>query len=218
MKEKCGVIYILTNPSFPDYIKIGYADDVEARIKQLNNSEAVPFSFHIYATFDVTERLTDKKMHKLIDTINPELRSKEKIGNKIRVKEFYHMRPEEMYSAFEIMAEINGTIDNLHLWKETNEEIEDKKEALLLSKNRHHFKNISFHSSLTGKDYYSKTKEDGTLGIYEKDTDNEVQNNSNPSKRKILYSALEDLGGDVSSRNTLYQLEHKLEKILVSRK
>ena len=24
-----GVIYILTNPSFPDYVKIGYADDVE---------------------------------------------------------------------------------------------------------------------------------------------------------------------------------------------
>ena len=80
------------------------------------------------------------------------------------------------------------------------------------------FKNINFHSSLTGKDYYSKTNEDGTLGIYEKDTDNEVPNNSNPSKRQILYSALEDLGGDVSSGNTLYQLEHKLEKILVSRK
>ena len=184
----------------------------------MNNSEAVPFSFHIYATFDVTERLTDIKLHKFIDTINPELRSKEKIGDKIRVREFYHMRPEEMYSAFESMAEINGTINRLHLWKETNEEIEDRKEALLLSKNRHHFKNINFHSSLTGKDYYSKTNEDGTLGIYEKDTDNEVPNNSNPSKRQILYSALEDLGGDVSSGNTLYQLEHKLEKILVSRK
>ena len=49
MKEKCGVIYILTNPSFPEYIKIGYADDVELRVKQLNNSEAVPFSFHIYS-------------------------------------------------------------------------------------------------------------------------------------------------------------------------
>ena len=191
MKEKCGVIYILTNPSFPEYIKIGYADDVEARVKQLNNSEAVPFSFHIYATFDVTERLTDIKLHKFIDTINPELRSKEKIGDKIRVREFYHMI---IYFP------------------------SDRKEALLLSKNRNHFKNINFHSSLTGKDYYSKTNEDGTLGIYEKDTDNEVPNNSNPSKRQILYSALEDLGGDVSSGNTLYQLEHKLEKILVSRK
>ena len=123
-----------------------------------------------------------------------------------------------MYSAFESMAEINGTINRLHLWKETKEEIEDKKEALILSKNRHHFKNISFYSSLTGKNYYSKANEDGTLGIYEKDTNIEVPNNSNPSKRQILYSALEDLGEDVSSGNTLYQLEHKLEKILVNRK
>ena len=76
MIEKCGVIYILTNPSFPEYIKIGYADNVEERVKQLNNSEAVPFSFHIYAKCDVTERLTDIKLHKFIDTINPELRSK----------------------------------------------------------------------------------------------------------------------------------------------
>ena len=36
MAEK-GVIYILTNPSFPEYVKIGYADDVNARLKQLNN-------------------------------------------------------------------------------------------------------------------------------------------------------------------------------------
>ena len=69
-------------------------------------------------------------------------------------------------------------------------EIEEEKEALSLSKNRHHFKNIQFHSSLTGKSYYSKTKEDGTLGIYEKENDVEVPNNSNPSKRQILYSAL----------------------------
>ena len=218
MKQKCGVIYILTNPSFPEYVKIGYADDVEARVKQLNNSEAVPFSFHIYATFDVMERLTDKKLHNFIDTLNPELRSKEKIGDKIRVREFYHIKPEEIYSAFESMAEVTGTSDRLHLWKETKEEIEEEKEALSLSKNRHHFKNIQFHSSLTGKDYYSKTKEDGTLGIYEKENDVEVPNNSNPSKRQILYSALEDLGGDLSGSNTLYQLEHKLEKILVSRK
>ena len=218
MSQKSGVIYILTNPSFQEYVKIGYADDVVSRVKQLNNSEAIPFSFHIFATYDVTERLTDKKLHNFIDTLNPELRSKEKIGNKIRIREFYHIPPEEIYSAFESMAEVTGTRDRLHKWEETNEEIEDNKEALMLSKNRHHFKNISFHSSLTGKDYYSKTNEDGTLGIYEKDTNIEVPNNSNPSKRQILYSALEDLGGDASSKNTLYQLQHKLEKILVSRK
>ena len=29
MNQKCGVIYILTNPSFPEYVKIGYANDVK---------------------------------------------------------------------------------------------------------------------------------------------------------------------------------------------
>ena len=32
--EQKGVIYILTNPSFPQYVKIGYADDIN---KRLNN-------------------------------------------------------------------------------------------------------------------------------------------------------------------------------------
>ena len=31
--EKAGVIYILTNPSFPEYVKIGYADNVDSRLK-----------------------------------------------------------------------------------------------------------------------------------------------------------------------------------------
>ena len=34
-----GVIYILTNPSFEQYVKIGYADDVDKRLQQLNRSE-----------------------------------------------------------------------------------------------------------------------------------------------------------------------------------
>ena len=31
MENNVGVIYILTNPSFPDYVKIGYADDINQR-------------------------------------------------------------------------------------------------------------------------------------------------------------------------------------------
>lgn len=30
-KEIQGVIYILTNPSFPEYVKIGYAKDVKRK-------------------------------------------------------------------------------------------------------------------------------------------------------------------------------------------
>lgn len=32
-----GVIYILTNPSFPQYVKIGYATDVR-RLDELNHN------------------------------------------------------------------------------------------------------------------------------------------------------------------------------------
>ena len=34
--DKTGVIYILTNPSSPEYVKIGYADDIDIRLQQLN--------------------------------------------------------------------------------------------------------------------------------------------------------------------------------------
>ena len=48
--EKAGVIYILTNPSFPEYVKIGYSDDVNKRLAQLNRTECTPFAFRLYAT------------------------------------------------------------------------------------------------------------------------------------------------------------------------
>jgi len=44
MGQNNGYIYILTNPSFPQYVKIGYADDVEKRLAQLNRSECVGYS------------------------------------------------------------------------------------------------------------------------------------------------------------------------------
>lgn len=38
-----GCIYILTNPSFPEYVKNGYADDIDKRLKQLNRMHALCF-------------------------------------------------------------------------------------------------------------------------------------------------------------------------------
>ncbi|MDE6905791.1 MAG: GIY-YIG nuclease family protein [Lachnospiraceae bacterium] len=65
-----GVIYILTNPSFPDYVKIGYADNIDTRLRQLNRSECIPFAFRVYATYEVDSRLSDKKIHAIIDKLN----------------------------------------------------------------------------------------------------------------------------------------------------
>ena len=109
-----GYIYILTNPSFPDYVKIGYADDVESRVKQLNRSAATPYAFRIYATYETEARLTDLSLHAMIDKLNPDLRSRDEIDGKKRVREFYSMSAEDAYGIFEAMAEIHGTQDRLH--------------------------------------------------------------------------------------------------------
>mgnify|MGYP000032586658 CR=1 FL=1 len=67
--DKTGVIYILTNPSFPEYVKIGYADDIDKRLLQLNRSECIPFAFRVYATYEVNSRLSDLKIHSIIDKL-----------------------------------------------------------------------------------------------------------------------------------------------------
>lgn len=82
LAENKGVIYILANPSFTEYVKIGYADGVNERLKQLNNSECFPFAFRIFATYEVKERLTDLKLHALIDQLNPNFRSIDEVGGK----------------------------------------------------------------------------------------------------------------------------------------
>lgn len=111
--QKAGVIYILTNPSFPEYVKIGYADDIERRLAELNRTECTPFAFRVYATYAVQTRLTDLKIHEMIDRINPTLRSIDNVNGKKRVREFYAMSAEDAYLMFEAMAEIHGTKDLL---------------------------------------------------------------------------------------------------------
>ena len=115
MSNKAGVIYILTNPSFPDYVKIGYADDIDKRLQQLNRSECIPFAFRVYATYEVPCRLSDLKMHTIIDKLNPNLRSVENFNGKQRVREFYAMSPEDAYSLLEAIAEMHGCEEKLRI-------------------------------------------------------------------------------------------------------
>lgn len=127
--KNTGVIYILTNPSFPEYVKIGYADDVDRRLKELNRSECTPFAFRLYAYYEVATRLSDIKIHEMIDKLNPNLRSIDDIEGKKRIREFYAMDAEEAYSILESIATINGLEKNLHKVKPTNEESAEEKEA-----------------------------------------------------------------------------------------
>ena len=139
------VVYILTNPSFPQYVKIGYADDLEKRLVQLNRSECIPFAFRIYAYYRVDKRLSDVKIHSMIDKINPNLRAIEVVNWKKRVREFYAMNAEDAYLILETIADTNWMKKNLVKVNPTKKEQESENFANEVIKSKK-AKQFSFHA------------------------------------------------------------------------
>ena len=80
-----------------------------------------------YAYYEVNQRLTDIKIHELIDKLNPDLRSIDTFNGKPRKKEFYAITKEVAYNILESIAMVSGTTDRLHLIE--NETIEVKEDA-----------------------------------------------------------------------------------------
>lgn len=103
-----GEIYVLVNPAFPNLVKIGYADNVERRVKTLNSNPGLPDPYHIYATYKVKKRLEDLKLHGLIDSLDPSLRH-------VKNREFYEMAPEKAFGILSAIAQINGDEELLKL-------------------------------------------------------------------------------------------------------
>lgn len=109
-----GYIYIFTNPALIGMVKIGFASDVERRRKELSTT-ALPYDYEIYATYETNGNLEDKKLHKLIDNLNPDLRVS-------KSREFFVMTPEEAYELLESISIISGTKDKLKLLVHPGEE------------------------------------------------------------------------------------------------
>lgn len=114
-----GYIYIMTNPALKNMVKIGYAKDVEQRRKQLSTT-ALPYDYEIYATYETPGNLEDKKLHKLIDNLNPDLRVSKN-------REFFIMTPEDAYELLEAIATISGSQDKLQKVKTTQTKQVSKK-------------------------------------------------------------------------------------------
>ena len=106
-----GYIYIMTNPALKDMVKIGYATDVETRRQQLSTT-ALPYEYEVYATYETSGNLEDKKLHKMIDNLNPDLRV-------TKNREFFVMSPEDAYELLEAIAVISGSQDKLKRVKTT---------------------------------------------------------------------------------------------------
>lgn len=73
--------------------------------------------------------LADRKLHAIIDQLNPDLRAVEVRDGKTRAREFYAMSPEAAFNLLKAMAELHGFEDRLHLREKTGEDKESENNA-----------------------------------------------------------------------------------------
>lgn len=162
MTNNGGVIYVLTNPSFPEYVKIGYADNLEKRLSELNRSECLPFAFRAHCIYEVRGRLKDKDVHALIDRINPELRSIETFDGKPRIREFYNISAEDAYEILYSIAAISGTAECLKRITPEGHEVIDEEVAQDIQENgkvEYTEDDHLVHGSTTTKRLYFEVRE-----------------------------------------------------------
>lgn len=103
--ENC--IYILTNPQYPGYVKIGYATDLKQRISSLNTGALVEFS--PYAVYETSLQNADTEIHAIIKLLNPILRASKFDNGKAKGKEFFKLEPEEAFELLQHVARVSGT-------------------------------------------------------------------------------------------------------------
>lgn len=102
-----NVIYILTNPQYPGYVKIGYASDLKQRISSLNTGVFQDFS--PYAVYETSLQNADIEIHAIIKLLNPILRASKFDNGKAKGKEFFKLEPEEAFELLKHIARISGT-------------------------------------------------------------------------------------------------------------
>lgn len=110
-KDKKGYIYVLTNESFhmDNWIKIGYAEDVDRRVRELSGT-AVPLPYEVYCTYEIPRikgvKDPDKSVHDLIQSLNPNLRISQN-------REFFEIYPWDAYNMLFAIAQMHDRTDKL---------------------------------------------------------------------------------------------------------
>ena len=117
-------VYILTNESMPDFVKIGFTNgNVEDRLKQLDRT-GVPLPFEVYYAATVEDA---EKEEKWLHSIFADRRARDS-------REFFKMNPE--YAALALKrVEIKEMVIESNLTPEQEKEIDEVKER----RSRFHF-------------------------------------------------------------------------------
>lgn len=99
-------VYILTNPCFQEYVKIGYATNLHKRLKELDNT-STPKPFECYAYIETSKyKELEKTIHHILDILT---------NYRVRPnREFWEISPE---TVLDIMYAQAGLIDDSNVVK-----------------------------------------------------------------------------------------------------
>ena len=132
------IVYILTNPAFPDFVKIGKTKNLEKRVKSLSSHAGMPTPFEVYYACTVEDSAkVEKGLHDGFGDhrINPK-------------REFFRINPERVLAILKLV-EIENVASNSNFV----DDIEDKKTLEKEQSRRSNFKfslvNIEVGSELT---------------------------------------------------------------------
>lgn len=88
------IVYLLTNPTMPDLVKIGRTTDLESRLRSLSTHSGVPVPFECYFACEVVNSVkVEKALHDAFGDhrINPK-------------REFFRLNPERAVAILELVA------------------------------------------------------------------------------------------------------------------
>ena len=97
-----GYIYILTNPAYPGYSKIGYTSmDVFERAKGMSKVSGILYDFEVYAYYQTDAKLNNKEVCGIFEDLLPNLNGKERRG-------FFKEDPRKFFDVLLMVSKLDG--------------------------------------------------------------------------------------------------------------
>ena len=94
------IVYLLTNPTMPDLVKIGRTTDLEARLRQLSTHSGVPVPFECFFACEVADSVkVEKALHDAFGD--------HRINSR---REFFRLNPDRAVAILELVALKDATL------------------------------------------------------------------------------------------------------------
>lgn len=93
-----GVLCVVINESFSDYVKIMYANNTNALLNKINKSVCLPTPFKVYKEVPVFRSVSQKEISQLVRELFPDIHGIQSFNKKDEHDEFYKISGEKAVS------------------------------------------------------------------------------------------------------------------------